>query len=196
MVTNFLQEKILKYRLQDKDKDAFIKCYDLYLNELYRFIFFKTNKKEDAEDLTSLVFLKAWDYILNNGVKDVTTIKALLYRIARNAVIDFYRKKSSSEVSLDDVIRNDASFEVDEQFDVDDIVDGKIDKERLMENLAELKAEYREVLVLRYVNELSISEIADVLEKNKTNVRVLIHRALSALRVMYDKDLATNSIRE
>jgi RNA polymerase sigma-70 factor, ECF subfamily len=174
-------DKILYLKLQDKDKEAFIKAYDLYLDSIYRFIFFKVGSKEEAEDLTSSVFLKTWDYIQTNKIKEFKTLKALLYKVARNVVIDHYRKQSQrQEISLD---------QGDEPID---IADAKIDLDREMEiadgfssleqKLFELKDEYREVLVLKYVDELSISEIAKILNKNQGNVRVLIYRAIKALK--------------
>ncbi len=103
-----LSDKILYLQLQDKDKAAFIKAYDLHSDDIYRFIFFKVGRKEEAEDLTSLVFLKAWDHIQNNQLKDFKSLKALFYKISRNAVIDHYRKQSQrQEISLDQERRTD-----------------------------------------------------------------------------------------
>lgn len=172
-----LNDKILYLQLQDKDKEAFIKAYDLYLDSIYRFIFFKVGNKEEAEDLTSAVFLKAWDYIQTNKLKEFKTLKALLYKIARNTVIDHYRKNNQKqEIGLDDI---DVA---DERINLSKALDLKNDYQLIEKKLSELKDEYREVIIFRYINELSISEIAKILDKSQGNVRVLIFRAMNALK--------------
>src|SRR3989338_7108037 len=97
-----IEEKILFYKIKKNDKQAFVKAYDLYIDQLYRFIYFKVGSREEAEDLCSAVFLKTWNYILENSLKERKTLKALLYKIARNLIIDHYRKnKDRKTVSLD-----------------------------------------------------------------------------------------------
>lgn len=167
--------------MKERDKEAFIKAYDLYLENIYRFVFFKVNNREEAEDLTSAVFLKTWDYIQNNQIENFATLKSLLYKVARNTVIDHYRKKSQEQnISLDaDPIGEqlpDETQDIHQQFELAG------DFETLQKCMLELKDEYREVISLRFLSELDISEIADILEKSKGNVRVLIYRAMNALR--------------
>lgn len=175
-----IEEKLLLYRTKRNDKQAFIKAYDLYIDQLYRFIYFKVGSREEAEDLCSAVFLKTWNYILDNGIKNEKTLKALLYKIARNLIIDHYRKvKGKENVSLD----NGAGAQImDEAPAAGQNVDLKIDLMVLETKLPELKDEYREIIILRFINELSIKEIAEILNKSKGNVRVLIFRALNALK--------------
>lgn len=182
-----LKDKILYLRIKEKDKEAFIEAYDLYLDDIYRFIFFKVSSKEEAEDLASQVFLKTWDYIQNGQLKDYKTLKALLYKVARNLVIDHYRQQSRRQnVSID------GSETLTEQFvetkDMAKEIEVAADFEALEEKMKELKDEYREIIILRFINELSISEIASVLEKNKGNVRVLVYRALNALREIVNQE--------
>jgi len=175
-------DKILYLRLQDKDKEAFIKAYDLYLDSIYRFIFFKVGSKEEAEDLTSSVFLKTWDYIQTNKLKEFKTLKSLLYKVARNTVIDYYRKQNQrQEISLDQGEEMTIDI-VDEKADPVGAFELASDFESLEKKLSELKDEYREIILLKYVDELSIAEIANVLNKSQGNVRVLIFRAVNALK--------------
>jgi RNA polymerase sigma-70 factor (ECF subfamily) len=180
-----LTDKILFIRLKERDREAFIKAYDLYLENIYRFIFFKVSSREEAEDLTSAVFLKTWDHIQNNRISDYATLKALLYKVARNTVIDHYRKKSQEQnTSLDaDPI---AETLPDERQDVRRQHEIAGDFETLQKCMIELKDEYREVITLRFLNEMDIGEIADVLDKSKGNVRVLLFRAMNALREIAD----------
>jgi RNA polymerase sigma-70 factor, ECF subfamily len=191
MTKGILSDKILYLQLQDKDKAAFIKAYDLYLDDIYRFIFFKVSNKEEAEDLTSLVFLKAWDHIQTNQLKEFKSLKALFYKIARNAVIDHYRKQSQrQEISLD---QEEGKIDiVDEKANMSEALELSSDFKTVESKLAELKDEYREVIMLKYVDQLSISEIARILDKSNGNVRVLIFRALGALKKITVVDKKVN----
>ncbi len=176
-----LKEKILYLRLKKKDKEAFVKVYDLYFDDIYRFVYFKVNNKEEAEDISSSVFLKTWNYIQNNNLGEFKSLKPFLYQVARNTVIDYYRKKSElKDFSLDHE-KNNIDV-IDEKQDLGREMDLKKDYEQAVKGLKELKDEYREVLVMRHINELSISEIAEALDKSKGNVRVIIYRATQALR--------------
>lgn len=177
-----LQDKILFAKLKARDQDAFMQAYDIYVDKIYRFIFYKVGNSDDAQDLSSAVFLKAWNHVQQNSLTDFKTLPALFYRIARTTVIDHYRKRSNQDesLSLDDPEHEldlpDESHNLPAQFDL------AADLQIINEKLPELKEEYREIIVLRFVDELSINEIAEVLEKNKGNVRVLLFRALAALR--------------
>lgn len=174
-------DKEIFFRLKESDREAFMEAYDKYTDDIYRFVFFKVGSQEEAEDLTSQVFLKVWNYIQTSSIKDYKTLKAFLYRVARNLVIDHYRKNSNKkDLSLsDEESRIDV---VDEKEDLVAQAEIKDDMEAVMKNLDKLKSEYKEVIVMRFVNELEIAEIAVVLDKTKGNVRVLIYRALKALR--------------
>lgn len=184
------QEKKLFSDIKKRDKDAFIQTYDLYVDSIFRFVYFKINDKEEANDLTSIIFLKTWNHIQENTVGDCKTLRALVYKIARTSIIDHYRKTSNfSKVTLDG---GKESKDGDEEYKKIDIKDESQDLARQAEinsdfglvekKLRELKDEYREVIVLRFIDELSIKEISSVIGKPKNNVRVLIHRALKALR--------------
>lgn len=185
-----VEEKLLLYKVKKNDKQAFIKAYDLYIDQLYRFVYFKIGSREEAEDLCSAVFLKTWNYILSNSLKDEKTLKALLYKIARNLIIDHYRKnKARDNVSLD----GDSGIEfADEKQDAVRDLELKTDLLVLETKLPELKDEYREAIILRFVNELSIKEISEILGKPKGNVRVLIFRAVAALRELLSQDEKNN----
>ncbi len=176
-----VDEKKLFSKIKKRDQEAFAKAYDLYVDDIYRFIYFKIGNQEEAQDLTSAVFLKTWNYILENSLKDFKTLRALIYRIARNAVIDHYRKTSGlSNVSIDNE-ENQIDIK-DESRGILEDIEIKTDYAQIELKLKNIKEEYREVIILRYVNELSIAEISKVIDKSKGNIRVIISRALKALR--------------
>lgn len=176
-------ESALFLRLKKyKDKQAFIEAYDLYIDQIFRFIYFKVGSKEEAEDLSSVVFLKCWNYIYEGNLQEDKSLKALLYKIARNTIIDHYRQqKNRATVSLEAAeMVSPAALET---ADPAEEVATSIDFEKvIIEKLPLLKEEYREVIILRFMNELSIGEIAGILGKTNGNVRVMIHRALASLQ--------------
>jgi len=175
-----IKDQSLLARLKNDNKEAFIEAYDLYVNEIYRFVFFKVGSKEEAEDITSAIFLKTWNYIQETEKLIEKTLKALLYKIARTTIIDYYRKKSNQiNFSIDN---EENKFDiVDEKQNIEENFQIKHDIDFVQAKLQELKDEYREIILMRYINELSIEEIADQLGKSKGNIRVLTHRALKAL---------------
>ena len=178
-------EKILYSRIRKKDKQAFIQAYDKYLDHIYRFILFKVKSVEEAEDLTSQVFLKAWDYIQKKSVQDYKSLKSLLYQVARNTVIDHYRKNSRTPVTnMGEGLPN----LIDDRQDIAHKMNISSDYEFVSARILELKEDYRELLLLKYVNELSTGEIADILGKSRGNVRVMLYRALSALRAIIETE--------
>jgi RNA polymerase sigma-70 factor (ECF subfamily) len=173
-----LREQILVARLNNKEAEAFEILYDAYSERLYRFIYFKVTNRQEAEDLSSQTFLKIWQYALEGKLKTKESFQAFIYKVARNTVIDHYRasQKKKKDVSLD------AAATVADQHSPADVMDTTLAMSRVEEKLRSLKSEYQEVLVLHYLNELSIHEIASIVDKKKGAVRVLLHRALKALK--------------
>jgi RNA polymerase sigma-70 factor (ECF subfamily) len=179
-------------RLKSHDKEAFIKAYDENINDIYRFVYFKIGNKEEANDITSMIFLKTWNHIQNNSLEDSKTLRALLYKIARTTIIDHYRETGNKiSVSLDD---EDNKIDViDAAQDPQDKLDQEANFELIKSKLPLLKEEYREVIIMKFINDLSLEEIADISGKKKGNIRVLMHRALVALRELVEAD---NRVKE
>lgn len=174
-------------KLKSHDKEAFIKVYDESVNDIYRFVYFKIGSREEANDLTSMIFLKTWNHIQNNSLEDSKTLRALLYKIARNTIIDHYRETGNKiTASLDD---EDNKIEViDASQDPQEKLDQAANLELIKSKLPLLKEEYREVIIMKFINDLSLEEISDISGKTRGNVRVLLHRALNALRELVEED--------
>ncbi|MFA6106490.1 MAG: RNA polymerase sigma factor [Patescibacteria group bacterium] len=194
-----LKEKLLFSRLARKNKAAFDEFYCLYADRMYQYIYYKINSKEDAEDLTSAFFLKIWGLAQEGKIDEAKTIKPFLYTVARNIVIDHYRKLSQQKtISLDIQTGREMEAEAEAATAKDFLADEKVDLpagadklfeiERIREKLFELKDEYREVIVLKYLDELEPKEIAVILGKSKGSVNVLAHRAVKALRELMEKE--------
>jgi RNA polymerase sigma-70 factor (ECF subfamily) len=171
---------------RNKEKEVFITAYDQNVDQIFRFIYFKVGNKEEAQDLTSATFLKAWNYLLDNRINP-NTIKAFLYKIARNSVIDYYRAKSGYGATS---LEKEGDMADDKQ-DISLRAELTSDIAIIENGLLKLKDEYREVIILRYTEEFSIAEIAEILEKSKTNTRVLVFRALRALREIINNNANT-----
>jgi len=180
------KESNLSSRSLQKDKQAFIQIYNLYVDDIYRFIYFKVGHREEAQDISSDVFLKAWDYIILNKVDKSKNLKALFYKIARNTVIDYYRSKKNTS-SLDSLENTDLN---DIKQDPQAITEIKHEYERILKLLNNIKEEYKEIIILKHINELSWDEISQALGKSKGSLRVLLHRASKALEEEDKKDLA------
>ena len=175
-----LDEKILIYRVcLKKDPEAFGQLYDLYIEKIYRFIYFKISSKEETEDLTSEVFLKVWRYLIDGTGKSVSSFSGLVYKVARNSLIDFYREKAKRQERLIDF--TDSTKDIGDEFGVEKLESG-IDARKLIQQIKKLKHDYQEVLMLRYVEDLSVSEIAEIVDKSSLSVRVLLHRATRKLK--------------
>ena len=182
-----LKEKFLLFRIRaKKDPEAFGEIYDAYVDPIYRFIYFKVSSAEQAEDLTSETFLKAWQYLKEK--RDVPHLQALLYSVARTVVIDYYRAAAAErgDVPLDETQASTLTDDASEKLLRD--VETKFDTTKVIEKLRRLKDEYREVIVMKYLDELNTREIASVLGKSSANVRVLLHRATKALQDVISHD--------
>lgn len=179
-----IQEKILLLRVQhQRDAESFSKLYELLAEPIYRFIFFKVSDDETAKDLTSDVFAKCWRELIANEGKQVKHLKAYIYRMARNIVVDHYRKKDVIMVSPESVLLADQPHNDEEVKSVENKVDGQ----KLLALMHRLKNSYQEVLLLRHVEDLSITEIAHIIQKSPVSTRVLLHRANQALKREYEK---------
>jgi len=173
---NPLGLKILFLKIKNQDPEAFGQFYDLYVTRIYRFIFFKINSVSDAQDITSEVFLKLWQCVKDG--KDIKNLNAFTYTIARNSVIDFYRQNNKAEEQLKEEHTNIPDN--DKDLLKQQIMDSELSD--VLKGIENLKDEYKEVIILKYLDELSISEIAQVLGRSKGAIRVLLYRATKALK--------------
>jgi RNA polymerase sigma-70 factor (ECF subfamily) len=158
------------------ESSAFGLLYDQYQPKIYRFVLFKVGQREEAEDLTHEVFVSAWQNIRN--YRDFGfPFSSWLYQIARNRIIDHYRtKKITASIDAIDpdyfVAPASASFALEEKLEV----------ERVRRALANLKPEYQDIIIMRFIEELSIKEAASALGKTEGAVKLLQHRAMKALQ--------------
>lgn len=157
-------------------KEIFTQIYDQYVERIYRFVFLKVNSPEIAEDITSETFLKGWKAFQAPGFK-IENTSSFLYQIARNLVTDFYRQKEKfTIVTIENVTLPDWENTPDQQADLSN------EMTLIRTALANLKDDYQDIIIWRYLDELSISEISKILDKSEGAVRTMLHRALQALK--------------
>ena len=157
------------------DPDAFAALYDFYVEQIYRFVLFRVGDEQTAEDLTSQVFLKAWDNLSSYQIRGLP-FKAWLFRIARNSVIDYYRTyKETMPLEPSALTKPDPAAEVSDQ------VEQQLQAEELRLALQQLTEDQRQVLTLRFIEGLSTEEVANVLGKRQGAIRALQMRGLQAL---------------
>jgi len=156
-------------------RKEFSKIYDQCIDKIYRFIFLKVNSQEIAQDLSSETFLRGWEAYKSNPKIDNPS--AFLYRIARNLVTDYYRQKARTQfVSPEAVPIIDPNPGIEEKAVLNS------DLNQIKAVLAGLKEDYQDVIIWRYLDDLSIAEVAKMLDKSEEATRVTLHRALKALR--------------
>src|SRR3989344_8856216 len=157
-------------------KTEFLDAYDRYADALYRHCFFRVFSKARAEELTQETFMKAWEYLAEG--KEVQHVRAFLYRIANNLLIDESRKKK--EVSLDALLEESNAFEP--SYGGENDMERKVLIHEVIEGFKCLDRDERTVLVMRYLDDLDPKEIAEILGMTANNVSVRMNRALKKVR--------------
>jgi RNA polymerase sigma-70 factor (ECF subfamily) len=160
------------------DAEAFGDLYERYLDRIYRYIYCRLRDHDEAEDLTESVFLKAWEALPRSRPR-VSRFRAWLFRIAHNAVIDRYRVLKPT-VSLDHATEMHDGHPVPER-----AVEAQQAMAKLSAALARLKPRDRQVVLCRFVGNLSHAETAAMLGTSEGNVRVRQHRALKRMRRLW-----------
>lgn len=171
-------------RLKLTKPQDFGELYDHLAPKIYRHVLIRTNSREEAQDLTAKVFLKTWEYVRDR--KKIKNIRAFLYKTADNLVIDWYRTRGAT-VSLAAAGMDDENPAVDptDPQDTEAIVSDKFDVELIKQTIPLLKPVEQAVLAMRFIDDMTIGEIAEVLEKSNGAVAVSIHRALRNLTRLY-----------
>ena len=181
-----LSDAALVKQARSGDTEAFGHLYERYAEVIYRFIFAQISDRMEAEDLTTDVFLRAWRFLPRFRERKFP-FSAFLYKIARNLLIDRYRKISKRQ-SWSYLPEDSAQIEPIQPRDFFE----NTNREFVQSALGQLRGDYRTVLVLRFFNDQSPLEISQIMRRSEGSIRVLQHRALKAL----SKILIENGISE
>ena len=166
-------------KVKNGDAEAFGMLYEQYAEMIFRYIYSHLENRLDAEDLTEDIFIRAWRSLPQYDERGLP-FSAFLFRIARNSLIDFYRQKKPLQ-SLDEIeIQSN-------QVGPEEAVELTFENLDLRDTIAQLREDYRNVVIFRFLSGLSPEETAQVMQRSVGAVRVLQHRALSMLKDLLER---------
>lgn len=168
---------ILMRQAKNGDGGAFGYLYEIYLIPVFRYIYLRVNDKEIANDLTQETFLKAFRSLERYQDRNKSPL-AYFFTIARNTVIDFWKKKKEILLNNPEIFAKTSEPNVHSQ----EIIEKTEMVDAVKQALQQLTDEQQEVIILKFINELSNSEIAQLLGKSEEAIRQLQCRALKTLR--------------
>ncbi len=170
-------------RSKQGDEEAFGQLYDCYAQRIFRYVRIKIQNREEAQDVVQEVFTKAYLGLKHLEIENLN-FTAWLYRIASNTINDHFRKRYSRPEPV----------EIDETVDIQDgtslleEVSIGSDLEIVRASFKQLPVIYRQVLELRFFQDLTLAEVATALGKSNLAVRILQHRALKKVQgILKDK---------
>jgi len=174
------RERELVRRAKEQDEAAFATLYDLHYQRVYTYIYFRVSDQALAEDLAADVFVRALQAIGKFNYRGVP-VAAWLLRIARNLVIDHFRRSGKRQtVELDDHHPDTSANPVSK-------VENRLLREDLARVMKHLTDDQRDVIILKFFQGMSNSEVAAVLGKPVGAVKSLQHRGLAALRRQWNR---------
>lgn len=148
--------------------------YQEHADAIFRHCYFRVQERERAKDIVQNTFVKAWEYLSGGG--EIKNMKAFLYKVASNQIIDYYR--SHKELSLDQLLEK--GFQV--KGEGGNTFEDKVDAETIRGLLTQLKEGYREVMVLRYIDGYKPREMAELMGEDVNTVSVRLHRAAQVFK--------------
>ena len=158
-----------------RDQEAFGELYDRHVVRVYRHIYYMVGNAADAEDLSAQTFLRAWEAIERYQVRGAPCVSWLL-RIAHNLGVSHLRsKRDSSEL-------HDGIVDTKERRDPEWSYQQTAEEELVREAILRLREEQRQVIILRFIEDLDYTEVAEIIGKSVAAIRVIQHRALNSLR--------------
>ena len=170
------QQAVLE-RAKCADPAALGVLYDQYVEKIYLYVYHRVGQADVAEDLTGQVFMRMLEAV-RSGHGWQSSFTGWLYRIAHNLVIDHYRRKGRTKlVDIDDATPMQA-----QSGNPVESTELQFERQRLRDALRELTDEQSQVISLRFLEDLSIAEVADIMQKTEGAVKALQYRAVLALR--------------
>ncbi|HVY35937.1 MAG TPA: sigma-70 family RNA polymerase sigma factor [Candidatus Paceibacterota bacterium] len=163
------------FESNSKKEDQFFSLFERYQDPIFRFLYFRSGNRAVALDITQDTFTKTWMYLASG--KTITHEEGFLYRTARNALIDYYKRSKSASLDAlmesgfdpEDDLSNEKIFKGDDMATVRSLVEG-------------LDEESKQIVFLRFSEERPIEEIAILFGKTTNAMTVQIHRIMKKLR--------------
>jgi RNA polymerase sigma-70 factor (ECF subfamily) len=157
--------------------EQFGAIYDQYIEKIYRFVYLKVNTEEIAQDITSKVFLRAWE-AYSKPKNEIVNMGAFLYKVAGNAVIDHYRERGRTNVVSSDAIPEVA----DQGADIHEKAIFNADISTIKRAIQKLQKDHQDIIIWHYLEDMPIKNIAELMDKPEGTIRVMLHRGLKSLR--------------
>lgn len=171
-------EDALIRRAQALEAGALAEIYDRYFDAIYRYVYIRVGRRADAEDLTEQVFLKMLDAIATYRARGVP-FSTWLYRIAHNLVVDRYRRSGREMVALHDHVPDNGRHA-----DPEAAFQAAEDREQLYGAIRRLTDEQQQVIILRFLDNLEVGQIAQIMKRRPGAIHSMQHRALASLHRM------------
>jgi RNA polymerase sigma-70 factor (ECF subfamily) len=160
------------------DSDAFGQLYDLYMVKIYNYVFYRVHSQMDAEDITAKVFIRALKNIHRYEDRGYP-FSAWLYRIAHNLVANWYRDMGKQPLlSIDEYQEKDLSVFVNPE----KAIARTDEEEKLLYFIGSLPEERQQLIILKFVDGLSNTEIGQIMNRTEGAIKSLYHRTLVSLR--------------
>ncbi len=165
----------------------FENIYNEHIDQLYRFTFCRVSDKEKAIDIVQDVFFKYFRYLEDSKKREDEidfNHKAYLFKTIRNTIIDHYRKKQTQ--SLDELLDNGFEYSSDE--DISHATSLDIDYKAVLRSIKGLDSDSQELIYMRFIEGLSLTDIAEITGQKENTIAVKVHRILEKLKQRYDKN--------
>ncbi|MDZ4243588.1 MAG: RNA polymerase sigma factor [Candidatus Doudnabacteria bacterium] len=159
----------------------FLAAYERFSDAIFRHCFFRVYDREAARDLTQETFVRTWEYVAKG--RDIDNIRAFLYRVANNAIIDYSRRKRA--LSLDELLEK--GFDPAGAADPTRDIEANLDAREVMKVLLNLTSDAKDLVVMRYIDGFGPKEIAQIIGVSENVVSVRLNRAIKQLREYYDR---------
>jgi len=169
----------LIFQAKQGNTEAFGHIYDQFVRRIFKFVRLKVQNQQEAEDLVQETFVKAYKGLAKLKMEDLN-FSAWLYRIAGNTVNDHFRKKYRTP----EITAIDEKFDLPDSYSLQEEVAMHSDLEIVRGVLHQLPPLYQQVLELRFLQDLSLDETANIINKNNLSVRLIQFRALKKLRII------------
>ncbi len=178
-------------RAAQGDQEAFGILYERYVGRIYNYIFYRTGNQHEAEDLTARVFFRALRHVENYRNRGLP-LSAWLYRIAHNLIANWHRDNSRRrEVPIDEILLIRHSGDHPESV----IIDNE-EKENLLRIIRSLPPDRQQLIILKFVERLSNSEIGQIMGRSEGAIKSLYHRTLLSLRDEFSQQTYFNMSEE
>jgi RNA polymerase sigma-70 factor (ECF subfamily) len=171
---------------KDEREQKFISMYRSYVDEIYQYVYLRSGLNQAlAEDLTQEIFLDVYRGF--SGFKGLCSERTWIFKITKNKMNDHYRKQyrvKQESVEMDDYIADTMD---DQTQDIQEIMIKSFEREKVRACLDELLEQYKIVLILKYVDEKSVKDIAVIVGKSPKSIESILQRAKNAFVKIYEK---------